>query len=55
MINDWYFRVRFCTGKAMVGRGQPGLMRKVLNILPICCKTSRKLLGLGKIFLTVRL
>ena len=29
-INDWFFRSPFCTCKATVGRGQPGLMRYIL-------------------------
>ena len=27
IINDWCFRPRCCTCKAILGRGQPGLMR----------------------------
>ena len=28
--NDWCFRPRFCTCKAILGWGQPGLMRIIL-------------------------
>ena len=43
--NEWCFRPRFCSYKAILGRGQPGLMRRfLLWILPLVQDRSLDLL-----------
>ena len=44
-LNEWCFKPRFCTCKAILGRGQPGVMRWILLwIMPLVQDRSLDLL-----------